>query len=82
MINDVFLERLPTIVRAHRKKSALSQNELALLAGVGKTAVFDIEQGKPSVQLNTLLRILDVLNIQLVLQSPLIKDWEESNEKS
>ena len=34
------------IVKWHRKKSGLTQNELADLAGVGKSVVFDVEHGK------------------------------------
>ena len=54
-----------------RKQSGLSQLELARLAGVGKTVVFDIEKGKETVQLNTLLKIFDVLNIQMKLETPI-----------
>lgn len=54
-----------------RKHSGLSQQELAQLSGVGKTAVFDVEKGKETVQLNTLLKIFDVLNIQMKLEIPL-----------
>lgn len=57
-------------IRYFRKKSGLSQLELARLAGIGKTAVFDIEKGKETVQVNTLLKILDVLNIQIKLETP------------
>lgn len=57
------------IIRDARKKSGLTQQQLARLAGVGKTVVFDIEKGKETVQLNTLLKILDVLNIQMKLES-------------
>lgn len=57
-------------IRYFRKKSGLSQLELARLAGIGKTAVFDIEKGKETVQLNTLLKIFDVLNIQMKLETP------------
>ncbi len=64
---------LPQMVRFHRKKSGLSQAELASLAGVGKTVIFDIEKGKPSVQLDTLRKVLHVLNITLLLQSPLVE---------
>lgn len=53
-----------------RRQSGLSQQGLAKLAGVGKTVVFDIEKGKQTVQLNTLLKILDVLNIQIKLETP------------
>lgn len=58
------------LVRFSRKKSGLSQKDLAKLAGVGKTVVFDIEKGKESIQLNTLIKVLDVLNIKLKLDSP------------
>lgn len=58
------------IVHYCRKQSGLSQHQLAKLAGVGKTVVFDIEKGKETVQLNTLLKILDVLNIQMKFETP------------
>lgn len=58
------------LVHYCRKESGLTQQELAKLAGVGKTAIFDIEKGKETVQLNTLLKTLEVLNIQLKLESP------------
>lgn len=60
------------MVRFHRKKSGLSQAELGLHAGVGKTVIFDIEHGKLSVRLNTLLKVLHVLNIKIEFHSPLM----------
>lgn len=63
-----------------RKQSGLTQQQLAQLAGVGKTVVFDIEKGKTSVQLDTLTKILDALNIQITLQTPFKR--EDENEKS
>lgn len=53
-----------------RKQSGLSQQELAKLAGVGKTVVFDIEKGKQTVQLNTLLKVFDILNIRMKFETP------------
>lgn len=64
------IDEIAKTIRDYRKLSGLSQQQLALLAGTGKTVVFDIEKGKASVQLNTLLKILDVLNIQLELKVP------------
>jgi y4mF family transcriptional regulator len=58
------------IIHYYRKQSGLSQQGLAKLAGVGKTSIFDIEKGKETVQLNTLLKILDVLNIQMKFETP------------
>lgn len=63
-------ENLANIVRYYRKQSGLSQQELAKLAGVGKTVVYDIEKGKESVQLNTILKILEVLNIKIKFETP------------
>jgi HTH-type transcriptional regulator / antitoxin HipB len=64
------------IIKEHRKQSRLSQAELARLAGVGRTAVFDVEHGKQSVQWDTLTRILRVLNITVTLRSPLLDSRE------
>jgi HTH-type transcriptional regulator / antitoxin HipB len=64
-------DNVATIIRRHRKAAKLTQHELADLAGVGKTVVFEIEHGKTSVQLDTLLKILHILNIKLTLKGPL-----------
>jgi len=65
-------------VRYYRKQSGLSQQELAKLAGVGKTVVFDIEKGKETVQLNTLLKVLDVLNIRIKFETPFAQTIENN----
>lgn len=62
--------KIAKVVHYCRKQSGLTQQELAKLAGVGKTVVFDIEKGKETVQLNTLLKVLDVLNIQMKFETP------------
>jgi len=64
---------LGNIIRQHRKLSGLSQSELAKLAGVGKTVIFDLEHGKETVQLDTLKKVLSVLNIQLEPRSPVLE---------
>jgi HTH-type transcriptional regulator/antitoxin HipB len=74
--------KLGAIIRFHRKKGGLSQTELALLAGLGKTVIYDLEKGKLSVRLDTLLKVLKVLNITITLQSPLMSAYEDFNEKS
>lgn len=71
------------MVRFHRKKSGLSQTSFAKLAGIGKTVVFDIENGKVTIRLETLMKVLHVLNIKIKFESPLMPLFEESqNEKS
>jgi len=63
---------LASLIRKHRKAAKLSQVQLAEMAGVGKTAVFDLEKGKETVQLDTLRKILAVLNIKVQLISPFL----------
>ena len=46
---------LGPIIRFHRKKAQLSQEELGKLAGLRKTVVFDIENGKSSIRFDTAL---------------------------
>ena len=64
---------LGTLIKDHRKKAGLTQLELANLAGVGKTTVFDIEKNKESIRWNNLLAVLQVLNIKVAFKSPLPK---------
>lgn len=54
-IRCFMMSTLAAAVRSHRRKAGLSQAGLARLAGVGKTVVFDIERGKETVRLKTLL---------------------------
>ena len=72
---------LKNIVRDHRRLSGLSQSQLAKLAGVGKTVIFDIEHGKDSVQFDTLKKVLAALNIKFILQSPVLARREEKETK-
>ncbi|MCP4311440.1 MAG: helix-turn-helix transcriptional regulator [Bacteroidetes bacterium] len=75
-------KELAAIVKMHRKAAKLSQLQLAELAGVGKTVVFDVEKGKETVKLHTLRKILKVLNIEMQLTSPLLNNQIDINEKS
>lgn len=52
------IEQIGPIVQFHRKKAGLSRVDLAMVAGIGKTAIYDIEHGKPTVKFNTLFKVL------------------------
>lgn len=67
------------IVLFHRKQSGLTRNQLADLAGVGKTVIYDIEKGKETIRFLTLQKVLKALNIKITFTSPLM---EVLNEKS
>ena len=71
--------KISDIVLFHRRKSGLSRNQLADLAGVGKTVIYDIEKGKESIRFSTLQKVLKALNIKITFTSPLM---EVLNEKS
>ncbi len=76
-------DQLAVVLKLHRKAARLSRIQLAELAGVGKTVIYDLEKGKESVQLDTLRKILKVLNITIVITSPLMVNVSKSsNEKS
>ncbi len=62
------------LVRKMRKHALLTQNELAELAGVGKTLVFDLENGHENIRFENLRKILQVLNIQISFSAPQIED--------
>jgi HTH-type transcriptional regulator/antitoxin HipB len=50
-------------VRARRRVLALSQEEVADLAGCSERFVYSLEHGKPSVQLGKVLDVLRVLGL-------------------
>ena len=69
---------LHNVVLFHRKQAGLSREQLAMLAGVGKTVIYDFEKGKQTVRWSTIMAILETLNIQLEWSSPLKTVYEES----
>ncbi len=64
-------------IKRYRKLTGLSQKELADLAGVGKTVIFDLEKGKSTVRLDTFLKVCATLNIKVFLQTPLMDAHEK-----
>ena len=66
------------MVLFHRKESGLTRNQLADLAGVGKTVIYDIEKGKDTIRFRTLKKVLKTLNIKITFTGPLM---EVLNEK-
>jgi transcriptional regulator with XRE-family HTH domain len=77
-------QQIGKMVRFHRKQAGLSQKELGQLAGLGKTVVFNVEKGQLSMRLDTLLKLLNVLNITIDFFGPLMPLFKESvdDEKS
>ena len=76
------MESLSELIKKHRRMSGLSQAELAKLAGVGKTVVFDLEHGKQSTRYDTLTKILSALNITVRFDSPLLARLQQAESAS
>jgi len=72
------MSEIGRMVQSHRKEAGLSRVSLAEISGVGKTVIYDIEHGKETVKVQTLLKIFETLNISMELSSPLIKIMEYS----
>ncbi len=57
-------------VRERRQALGLRQRDLAELAGTSERFVRDLERGKPSVRLDKLADVLDVLGLELRAVGP------------
>ena len=60
------------LVRAERKRQGVSQLQLAGLAGTGIRFISDLENGKGTIQIQKLLKVVQALGLGLFLFSP----WE------
>ncbi len=56
------------VMRAQRQASGLRQVDLAGIGNTGNRLIVDIEQGKPTVQLQKVLDLLDLLGLELVVR--------------
>lgn len=57
--------QLGAIVRGRRLEIGLTQGELARRAGVSRDWLSTFEKGKPTVEFSHVLRLLEVLDLQL-----------------
>ncbi len=80
-LNLKTINELRDVVLFHRKHALLSRDELAGIAGIGKTTIYDIEHGKESVKLSTVLKVLQALNITIELSGPLMTHYEDLNSE-
>lgn len=56
------------IVRERRRMLALKQLEVAGLGNTGNRFIVELEQGKPTVQLQKVLDVLDLLGLEVVIR--------------
>lgn len=65
---ELHAHRLGLAIRRRRKELGLTQQALAELAGCGLAFLYDLERGKPSVRLDKVLDVLDVIGLELRLE--------------
>jgi HTH-type transcriptional regulator / antitoxin HipB len=59
-------------IRSYREEAGLTQQELADMAGLHRSYLSDLEQGKETEQLRRILRLLKLLGVRATLQKA---DW-------
>jgi HTH-type transcriptional regulator / antitoxin HipB len=70
------MKYISKMILFHRKAAGVSRIELADLAGVGKTVIYDIEHGKETVRFDRLNLVLRTLNISAQWTGPLMTKFE------
>ncbi|MGQ4878514.1 helix-turn-helix transcriptional regulator [Billgrantia sp. LNSP4103-1] len=61
-------EDLGKLVRQLRTEQGLLQIDLAGLAGTGNRFIVDLERGKPTLQLQKVLDVLDLMGLEVVVR--------------
>ena len=59
-------------IRSYREHAGLTQEQLADMAGLNRSYLSDLEQGKETEQVRRILRILKLLGVRATLQKA---DW-------
>jgi HTH-type transcriptional regulator / antitoxin HipB len=60
---------LGVIVRAQRKRLALTQLDVAGVGNTGNRFVVELEGGKPTLQLQKVLDVIDLLGLELIVRA-------------
>lgn len=56
------------IVKNTRKKLGVTQRNLALTSGTGLRFIIELEQGKPTCQLEKVLTVLRTLGVKIIIE--------------
>ena len=60
---------LGAVIREQRKRLNLKQLDLAGLGNTGNRFIVDLENGKPTVQLQKVLDLMDLLGLEVVVRT-------------
>jgi y4mF family transcriptional regulator len=64
---------LGAVIREQRKRLALKQLDIAGLGNTGNRFIVDMENGKPTVQLQKVLDVMDLLGLEVVVRPKLAR---------
>lgn len=67
--------------RLVRKQQAMDQFAIASMSDNGTTFLSDFENGKPTVELGRVLKVLDALGIHITLDLPIKEDELTATQK-
>ena len=67
-------KQIGEVVKNTRKGMGVTQKDLALTSGTGLRFIIELEQGKPTCQLEKTLTVLNTLGIKLELIPPVGKE--------
>jgi HTH-type transcriptional regulator/antitoxin HipB len=65
---ELFAKRLGETVARERERLGLRQDELAVTAGVSTRVVHQVEHGKPTSRIDSLIPLLEALGLTLEIQ--------------
>jgi len=63
--DKIYFMDLQSTIKTQRKALKISQEDLAQMADVGLATVKDIERGKANPSLATIIRLLEVLGLEI-----------------
>jgi len=68
------------VIRGYRKSRGVTQVNAARVAGVGPRFLGELENGKETVQLGTVLQVMESLGLGLYVELPEEEDSGEDSE--
>jgi len=66
-------EDIGKYIREVRKKQKMTQEQLAFTCGTGVRFIVDLEKGKPTCEFGKVLYVMQMLGIEVVLNTPSLK---------
>lgn len=69
-LNTYSAKEIGTVVQNARKALGITQRSLALTSGTGLRFIIELEQGKPTLQLEKVLFVLKTLGLRINIEEP------------